>query len=625
MKTKSLLIKLGVMGTIIMWFWMSFTLAMQFNLNMKGIYSLWSQISKSIIPIHFVDNWNDFGWFIYFSNETRSTDIGSDDTEGDLEDSDFEWWDCESMPEILGEESGVFEVKIWETNTKECERYVRWLYYNAERGDRLRPLDDQTLLNVTNSGWLVLSWWIYTNCRPGWYKTALNECYKQYCSADGWEQTELWDEEWTLKSCVEDVDEKYALDDAYYGMITWKMPTKLWWETFVLLVWVKYNASGNGWVSVKLDWNNNPIFSPNFKRINRLVPLGFVYDYNWGIWFAGCEIKDEQASDKKATLINLLGKQGELETLFSYVLVDGEPKIQYEGDRNLDCENIWIAGDSLIKLIIEWLVWVNRESDLGVVWNQLDPKMQYFSSSDISSATLLNYAKQRTEILCRWKWKTTYSEGDRKKPNINIVCLSGVNVDAYQADVIKNEIKKPDGTLEKPRQTLVVKNGNVTVTPITVASDTGYYDIFINNGNLIINESESTSKFVFTRQWFITGQAITQFMANVNSALVDWKDYTWDSIAIGSAIRWNFIVDWSVKSANQNDPKLHNKYFIYGKFSTKDSFKYLEDVFVWRCSNGFVINDNWELLSPVEYCPPSVYENASLVVIDQNYQSPLYW
>jgi hypothetical protein len=52
--------------------------------------------------------------------------------------------------------------------------------------------------------------------------------------------------------------------------------------------------------------------------------------------------------------------------------------------------------------------------------------MQYFSSSDINSATLLNYAKQRSEILCRGKWKTNITS--LSSVSDDVVCLDATNI-----------------------------------------------------------------------------------------------------------------------------------------------------------------------------------------------------
>lgn len=623
MKNKSLLAKFWLIVVTISCFGASYVWATNFMLNMNGVFSLSDQISRNIVPIHFVDNGNDFWWFIYFSKEY---------VEGSL---DPESWNSEN--ETLTKKE-VFDVKIKECGDdecrnqyqKECSTQVKWLYYNAERWDRLRPLDNLTKEKGKQQWIQWLLWWIYTDCRKVGYNEALENCEKQYKCEEN--QEDCGEIEGDLKSCVADIDNKYPKDNAYYGMVTWEMEPRYWWETFSFLIGVEYDTGNtDSWIKPKepLEFTGNLINIGNPSTV-----VGFVYDNNGGIGFAWCEIKDNW-SNKVQVLKELLGNQGDLESqddgtwfIYEYDFINKKVTLSYSGGSAnwVDCENIWMAGDSLMKLIIEWLVGVNRETDVWVKWSQIDSKMQYFSSSDISSATLLNFTKQRSEILCRWKWKQTYNANDRKKSDI--VCLSGVNVGSDTANAIKNE---SEGKL---RQTLIVRGGNVTVKPFTDSDDASYYDIFINNGNLIIDEGnapENVSKFVFTKQWFIANQLVADFKKAVDEAIQDWGNYNLDNVAVWSFIRWNFIINGNVKSSDDNGSQYHklwNKYFIYWKFSSMDSIEELENVFAWRCSNGFV---KWmDEDQPAEpdirwYCPPSVYENASLVVIDQNYQSPLYW
>jgi hypothetical protein len=94
------------------------------------------------------------------------------------------------------------------------------------------------------------------------------------------------------------------------------------------------------------------------------------------------------------------------------------------------------------------------------------------------------------------------------------------------------------------------------------------------------------------------------------------RKYYWEDVAVGKLLKWNFIVNWSV-SRTGSDDWIDDKYFIHGKFTTKLSSDALIDIFGWECKN-------W-LDSQHNYCPSSLYQNASLVVIDQNYDSPLFW
>lgn len=776
------------MTVLIGWLGLSIASATNFTLNVSKIQSLWNAISQNIIPIHFVDNGNNFGGFLYFSNNATedvsllikstkmqwdiftwddivigewnnsytimdrnlgaqnvgdnwyyfkwwnnkgftTTDLefwtadvwmqdswvespcptwyhlpskdewqdvydvwcagkGYDECSGKVNEFKQEWkfpsqiywssnkvdndkariWNnslqddynksggwvirCFKNPvSDVGDTGTIFTVSLWDT-TKECKRQLQGFYYNAERWDRLWPLDEATREDfdgkdaIMKNDW-SMEWGLYTLCRPEWYSEALQTCQSNYAefSTQEWEDEDVsecvegeddYDEciyqqemRENLARCIAQVDVDFAQDFAYYGQLTWKMSNAYWWETFGLIAGAGYSKNWRWYVPVLSENSSVDDLIPNFTRWQNQIPIGFVYDYNGWVGFAWCEIVNQ--NNKQTTLDELISHQYEIDEWFE---PDDDPNnqwgIKYRGD-NVSCTNIWIAWDSLIKLIIEWLVWMDRESDLWVVWNQVDSKMQYFSSSDISTSTLMNYAKQKTEIMCRWKWKSANDLNNiSSKEDVNqrfkgdTVCIdlnSSATVSATVSSAIKDAWK-----------TLVVKNGNVIINPFTNAdvSNTTYYDMFINGGNLIINETDSTDMFVFTKEWFILGNDVAWFkegvsvLENSEEAEYDWSAW----VAVWAFIRWNFIVDGKVKAPNTNggDNKLKNKYFIHGKFSTRDSFKDWEKVFAWRCSNGYTVNTAWAIDDNLwKYCPPSVYQNASLVVIDQNYKSPLYW
>jgi hypothetical protein len=52
-----MLFRMGLLAWVIWFFWLSITSAMSLTINLQGITSLWNQITKKIVPIHFVDNW----------------------------------------------------------------------------------------------------------------------------------------------------------------------------------------------------------------------------------------------------------------------------------------------------------------------------------------------------------------------------------------------------------------------------------------------------------------------------------------------------------------------------------------------------------------------------------------
>ena len=207
-----------------------------------------------------------------------------------------------------------------------------------------------------------------------------------------WEESEGWEEseETTIdmEECARQVDIDYPSNDWYFGQLKQVYS----WQTFGLVMWTNYVRNDGVWFSVKKDESTNVELAETFVRFNKQIPLGFIYDYNGWLWFAWCEIKaNNKSEDKPVVLSSLVTRWSDFISSFWPNWNGG---IMYDGGSNvIDCENIWTTADSLIKLIIEGLVGMNRESNLWVIGNQTDSKMQYFSSSDINSATLLNYVK----------------------------------------------------------------------------------------------------------------------------------------------------------------------------------------------------------------------------------------
>ncbi len=573
MNKKNLFLKFGLMISVISFAWISFTSATSFQFQVDKVQGITDAITQNIIPIHFTDNWNDFWGFLYFAND-GSLDETSED---------------------------IYMVKTNADAWYACERKIKWFYYNAERWEILRPLDPNTW-NVNN---LVTEGWIYTLCRWAGYTEALEGC-NNYDNL-GYEDRE---------SCISAVGNEFSYDDAYYWAITHTTDRGAGnIENFKLIVGIKYNTVPNVTRITPSLSENNFQFAQTFMRIKNKIPVGFVYDYKWWVWFAWCEVTP--SNRWHTTLIEILKKiqaenerdRKKLTDLFSLsdsiLVYNGE----YPESSSIECNNIGKAGDSLSRVLVEWIVWLNKESSLGIQWNQTSSKMQYFASANINNATIINYAKRKSEILCRWKWNETAG---------NIICLNNkTRSDAVDADGYKNK-------------TLIVKGRNVKIKPYKDGDMDNHYDIFINGWNLIIDETDVTKK-VFNTWWFYTTVGLSTFQEEIGAAIDSENgtfSYTGGLSSVGVFVKGNFIIDWKVESSDTENG-LKNKYFIYWKFTSKDdTLTTLENTFKWRCNN-WVSNDLFEG-DEFYYCPPSAgtysnpYANASLVVINQDYDSPLY-
>jgi hypothetical protein len=681
MKNKNLSLKCMLMavavGFVSMWFCSATT---NFHFNIEAVKAIKESLQDDIMQIHFTDNWNDFGGFFYFSNG-----LGN---ESEWESSENIYYACvatwtdgneikkcvltgsECKEELFtGDGTIVWDPTFYDnptyfdtgcseslTNDPEidkyqyevsmngseytCSRQVKWYYYNAERWERLWPLDGDTW-----SDRVTTTWWFYTMCKKRWYIDALKRCLNGAQKA--WGAKNYYD-------CKEQARKDYATDgDGYYGSIKHLYS----WQEMELIAWVKYNPNTK-FTSID-DWAG---FSPTFIRFGNKYPLWFIYDNNGGVWFVWCRI------DGNDPIKNIIRKYNSysintpnpLDSLFKD---EGDSGLEYNWGDDVEVNCTGLSWDSLIWVVIEWIVWmweVSNTANFDVIWNQKDDKMQYFSSANINNNTIINYARKKAELLCRWKWqKNVWSP----KANESVIC-----VDANNGTITWN-LSKLNG------KTLIVKNWNVVVEPFEYGNSKDYYDIFIDSWNLIINETDDTKKFVIKNNGFISnntpsdfkmhvlagwfkndGESIGNYIecfsnneeCTVNWWIDDWKDFdfnedgkvddsdiellnlcndctVWDDAAVASIIKWNFIVNWNILWPDTSDKKLKNKYFIYWKLSSRDSFQSLQDTFTWRCNNWYTTDGSYCLPTNKEKWYNNPYEDAFLVVIDQNYEnSPFF-
>lgn len=557
MKKMRLFIKSGLAVLLLLCWSISLASAASFKMDFPNI----SQMNfQNIHPIHFKDNGNDFWWFIYFSN-----------------------WSGEDADLASGY---IYEVE-WDGVTYNCKKKLKWFYYDSERWERLWPLDNESRWKINQGGEILnMTWWLFTLCIKN---IEDYEYRKDMCT----EEANVEDEG-DATDCIEEVEAEFALNNWIY----WAIVHEYNEQNFVLVAWVNYSA-GTSWIEMTHE------LSPTFKMFDDVFPVWFVYDANWWIGFVWCELLDPETPQNVLDEI----KNQWIENLFEYA-TNAKTGIKVNTgvtNLNLNCDNIWSAWNSLIWLIIQWLIGMGKDTDTGILWNATDPKMQYFSSANINNATLMNYSRQRAENLCRWKWKSNPDKSE------SVICVE--NPEGWVYDATDSNLKW---------RTIIVKNWDVKVSPAQSA-DEQYYDIFVGSGDLIIKEESETKLFVFKKDWFVSSREpsdfntqITNEINSANEAEVNFE-HTWDDVAVAALLKWNFIVNWWVKGEWD---KLKHKYFIHGKFTTRDTFEKLGKIFKWRCID-------WESNeSPIKYyCPYSQehpYTNAFLVVIDQNYSSPLF-
>lgn len=388
--------------------------------------------SNEVSHIHFKAWKNDFGWLLVW----KQTDVQNE------------------------------QVKV-NSDTLNCSRQIKGLYYNSQRGERLWPLDVDTAqtLGFSTQG-LSLIGGLFTSCGTG---------------------SSTW-----------------ALSDPYgvYG-------------------YIKHTYKGADYSLVAgVQYENNKVKStsklfPTLQRFDNKFPLWVLYDHNGGLWFVGCKVSDSASLEGLAAELSTKN----LNTLFAinsgwYPVLSGSSA----GPTALDCENIGLTLDQLLLLKIQGLIGLSTDvgSDASaLLGNEQDAKTQYFSSVNLNNSTLINYAKRKAEELCRGKWSTSQTI----PTNSNIICWEwkGLNWTITTSSLWD--------------KTLIVKNGSITLNgkmtssskPLDIFIDGGKLLInqwssdmleFNNQGYPTTTASAVVAKGIFLKGNFIVNGIVGPQKAN---------------------------------------------------------------------------------------------------------------
>ncbi|MDR2191042.1 MAG: hypothetical protein LBP53_07990 [Candidatus Peribacteria bacterium] len=258
-------------------------------------------------------------------------------------------------------------------------------------------------------------------------------------------------------------------------------------------------------------------------------------------------------------------------------------------DKLLDCSKAIVTLDQLLLLKIQGIIGMSsdvKDDTKNLAGNEADSKTQYFSSVSVNNATLINAAKRRAEELCR---------GKRGSSSNDVICQEGATTKTVS---------------EIAGKTLIVKKGNLILKGVSSLA-TQPLDIFVDEGVLTFNPESSRISF-------------------------DTKGHPVSSYAMGVAsgvyLKGNFVINGLVKVTQDY------KYFIHGKFTSLNTYAApssqrmtqldnllepnptadeidLTKVFKWRCNYGSG--------SDGIACPPSEFQGAPLIIINQNYPSRL--
>lgn len=253
------------------------------------------------------------------------------------------WWSIFRLP--TKSVSPILITIGSEGDAKTCTKQVRGIYFNSQRGKRLRPLDVDTLqlLKDQNSSYdnLILSWWLYTTCDSG---------------------------------------HNYGI----FGKIDYDR-----WTITTHIV-----------AGTKLQYNQNKIIvdmANSFQYFDNKVPMWYIYDSYGGIGYVGGLLSGHE------NLINYLNSGWSIQSWFVY---SWDSIIGNNTGRETEITSGNTAMETMRNLIIQGSVGLSKimeQSERISFLGNTTKKTIIYNGSDINSSTVINFAKQKAQQLCQGK------------------------------------------------------------------------------------------------------------------------------------------------------------------------------------------------------------------------------
>ncbi|MCX6824594.1 MAG: hypothetical protein NTY80_00065 [candidate division SR1 bacterium] len=224
---------------------------------------------------------------------------------------------------------------------KTCTKLLRGLYYNSQRGKRLRPLDSDTLqlLQQQDASYnnLQIEGGLYTTC-----------------------------------------DTTYSI--------------------FGHLQYTRGGVVSRIVAGTKINYANNKIirgFANGLQYFDNKIPIGYLYDSNGGVGYVGGSLTGHE------NLIAFLNAGGSINSGFIY---SGNDIISHNPGRETIIENGNKAIETMRNIIVQGSVGLSKsinQIDRISLLGSLQNKTVIYNGSDINSSTLINVAKQKAQELCQ--------------------------------------------------------------------------------------------------------------------------------------------------------------------------------------------------------------------------------
>lgn len=253
------------------------------------------------------------------------------------------------------------EIKTENGSWKFCTVKLEGIYYNSQRGERLRPLDENTLNSLKQGGNsyddMKVEGGLYTSCWTG---------------------------------------DEYSI----YGLVTHKVKNEP--DRFVI-AGVNYSVEGNKMIK------NSPL-NCTLQLLNNKTPVWYLYDYQGGIGFVGANVPSEAMNVALATTL-ASGNGNCINTLFQ-----SSAEWEYQWTHNGET---WTITNQNSLENLKWNLAIRGV--IGLTNDLLNPnkidiegnfgaKSQTIRTTSYSLADAVNVARKKAEQLCRGKWNTEWGK-----------------------------------------------------------------------------------------------------------------------------------------------------------------------------------------------------------------------
>jgi len=423
-------------------FWFTLSIGLSQALILEFINLNLSSLMDRFTEAHFMWSGNDFGWAI-FRLPTKSLTFPEEIT--------LSWWD-----------------------SRNCRKYVRGMYYNSQRWERIRPLDVYTLKTFQdinpNYEQLAISWWRYTTC-------------------DSWNTFNIY---WQIKY------------------------NRSWTES--------RNTAG---LKVTYTWNNfQDEFSENFEYFNNEFPLWYIMDSVWWLAFVWwlfswhgcliCQLNWNCTNPSCGTTCSWDSIHELFELSWDYIIPQ-------------ESCNFWFSWWAITWNISDIQRWINIQWNIGLsrsiqkenretlLWN-FEQKIAVTNAPNFTASTLINDVKKNTQSICRGR----KNYANTSIPNglaDNILCLT---YDTY--DTWNNTTINLNNSIDRQKflnKTLIIKNWDLTLEN-SLRDEDWTLDIFIDKWNLYL-EKWNINLQNFNGEWYpATTWIVAQWLFLKGNIVINW-------------------------------------------------------------------------------------------------------